>query len=440
MATNSRNVFQGNLNTSDALNPTRFPTYRDDYRYTSTQSGTVRFNLDSSQFDTFLQVLDTRTGEVLAVNDDFGPGSNSQISLTIQPGSDFVVRVTSYQAYGVGDYSLTITTTDPPAGSGIGEGGLQRGGGYSPVYGYGLVDAAAAIARSIRSIAPPSDQFNFGGLDWSNDIVNAPDGWARNYTGQGITVAVIDTGVDYTHPDLDQNIWRNYGEVPGNGLDDDGNGYVDDFIGWDFVDQDNNPMDGKEHGTHVAGTIAAENNGVGIRGVAYNARIMPIRVLGPNGGTNSNIAAGIRYAVDNGAQVINMSLGGGGFSQEIADAVEYATLRNSMVVIAAGNEGEPQPANPGALATRWGLVVGAIDRNLNMADFSNLAGPSPAMAYVVAPGVEITSTVPGGGYTNLDGTSMAAPHVAGVVAQMLSANPNLTPTQIRQILLETALS
>ncbi len=121
---------------------------------------------------------------------------------------------------------------------------------------------------------------------------------------------MVDTGVDYTHPDLDGNIWTNSREIAGNGVDDDGNGYVDDVHGWDFVGNDNAPLDADGHGTHVSGTIAAENNGVGITGVAYNAKIMPVRVLDENGsGTNAAIAAGIRYAADNGARVINLSLG-----------------------------------------------------------------------------------------------------------------------------------
>jgi subtilisin len=197
-------------------------------------------------------------------------------------------------------------------------------------------------------------------------------------------------------------------------------------------------MDFEGHGTHVAGTIVGENNGFGITGVAHGAKIMPIRVLGENGGTGEWIARGIRYAVDNGAQVLNLSLGSASPNQLILEAVRYASQKGAIVVMAAGNSSKAQPEYPGAIAKEFGIVVGAVDRNLNMGSFSNLAGSDAAMRYVVAPGVDVYSTVPGDRYKALNGTSMAAPHVAGVVALMLSANPNLTPAQVRQIVIETA--
>jgi subtilisin family serine protease len=307
---------------------------------------------------------------------------------------------------------------------------------FSSVYGYGLIDAGAAVARALGQNAF-SEVRDLGGVNWGSDLINAPEAWNRGYTGQNIIVAVVDTGVDYTHPDLDSNIWRNNGEVFGNGVDDDRNGYIDDVIGWDFVNSDNNPMDEDTHGTHVAGTIAAENNGFGVTGVAYNGKIMPVRVLGENGGTNEWVARGIRYAADNRANVINLSLGGS-YSQIVIDAVRYATQKGAIVVMAAGNESEAQPGYPASIAAEVGITVGAIDPNLYMGTFSNWAGADPDMAYVVAPGVGVYSTVPGGRYDSYDGTSMAAPHVAGVAALMLSANRNLTPTQVRQIMVETA--
>jgi subtilisin family serine protease len=300
-----------------------------------------------------------------------------------------------------------------------------------------MVDAAAAVAQAIARSPYPSVP-DLGGNDWNLDAINAPEVWAAGYTGQGIVVAVIDTGVDYTHLDLDANIWVNTQEIAGNGIDDDGNGYIDDVRGWDFVDQDNNPMDLYGHGTHVAGTIAAENNGIGITGVAYNAKIMPVKVLGADGnGTTPDVAAGIRYAADNGADVINLSLGGNFFSTDIASAVEYATNRGAMVVMAAGNSASFQPGFPANLANQWGIAVGAVDNRNRVAPFSNGAG-IPALNYVVAPGVGIYSTIPGNTYRQANGTSMATPHVAGVVALMLSANPTLTPAQITPLLTSSA--
>ncbi|MGI0495306.1 S8 family peptidase [Alkalinema pantanalense CENA528] len=401
----------------------------DDYSFVGQQAGQVQFNLDSYNFDTYLQVINGQTGQLIAWDDDSGPGTNSEIVLNFEAGQSFIIRVTSYGAYATGSYSIAADVTyrpSPPPGS------LP----FSSVYGYGLVDAGAAVARSIGQ-SPFPEVPNLGGVAWGEDLVNAPESWTRGYTGQNTVVAVIDTGVDFTHPDLDDNIWYNSDEVFGNGIDDDRNGYIDDIIGWDFVNGDYNPMDEDGHGTHVAGTIAAENNGFGVIGVAYNTRIMPIRVLGDNGGTGEWISRGIRYAADNGADVINLSLGGA-YSQIIIDAIQYATQLGSIVIMAAGNESASQPGYPAAIATQVGIAVGAIDWNLNMGDFSNLAGTDPSMAYVVAPGVNVYSTVPGGQYEAFNGTSMASPHVAGVAALMLSANPNLTPAQVRQIIIETA--
>jgi subtilisin family serine protease len=277
-------------------------------------------------------------------------------------------------------------------------------------------------------------------------MVNAPEAWARGYTGQGVTVAVIDSGVDINHADLRNNIWRNTREIANNGVDDDRNGYIDDVFGWNFGigQNNNNVLPGtayNDHGTHVAGTIAALRNNVGMTGIAPNARIMAIRlgnVSSEGYFTNAgSLATAVRYAVNNGARVINMSLGWGD-SAELRDALAYATSRNVIVVSSAGNNQVQSPGNPSLYAINYGFAVGAIDISRDIADFSNLAGTDSRMRYVSAPGVGVYSTLPGNLYGFKDGTSMAAPHVAGVVALMLSANPNLTHTQVRQILIDTA--
>ena len=251
----------------------------------------------------------------------------------------------------------------------------------------------------------------------------------------------MSTGVDYTHPDLDGNIWRNPGEIAGNGIDDDRNGFIDDIRGWDFVSGDNNPMDldWDGHGTHVAGAIAAERNDFGITGVAYNAQIMPVRVLNTFGsGSPNDVAAGIRYAADNGANVINLSLGNEFVpSNVINNAIQYANNKGSVVVMAAGNSGVDQPDYPARNADSLGIAVGSIDINGRMADTSNRAGSKP-LDYLVAPGVDIYSTTPDNTYETYSGTSMATPQVAGVAALVLSANPNLTPAQVEYILTTTA--
>ncbi|MFB2974712.1 S8 family peptidase [Microseira sp. BLCC-F43] len=309
---------------------------------------------------------------------------------------------------------------------------------FNSNFGYGLVDAAGAVAAAIGR-SPFAEVSALGGNNWGLDAIKAPEVWHQGYTGQGTVVAVIDTGVDYTHRDLDNNIWVNPKEIPGNNLDDDGNGFVDDVRGWDFVNDDSAPMDEQGHGTHVAGIIAAENNGFGTTGVAFNAKIMPVRVLGESGGSQSDIAAGIRYAVDNGADVINLSLGGDFTSAQEANAIRYAAEKGVVVVMAAGNESKSQPVYPARYSTNYGIAVGAVNRNNQMPGFCNKAGTTE-LDYVVAPGVNIYSTWTGNNYEFATGTSMASPYVAGVAALILSANPNLSPAQVETILTSTANS
>jgi subtilisin len=353
-----------------------------------------------------------------------GGNRSEEITRQLSAGT-YYARVYRYR--GSTNYNLTLSATTGTV--------LP---GYSSTSGYGLVNAAAAVARGLNQ-SPFANVPTFGGAnDWGLNLVNAPEVWAGGYTGQNVVVAVLDTGVDRNHSDLASNIWTNSDEIANDGIDNDANGYIDDVYGWNFANGNNNTLDGNNHGTHVAGSIAGLNNGVGVTGVAYNSRIMPVKVLSNSGSGSSNgVAQGIRYAVDNGADVINMSLGGG-FSSDIQSAIQYASSQGVIVVMAAGNEGASTPSYPAFHATSWGIAVGAVDSSNNMASFSNRAGSNSSMMYVTAPGVQVYSTLPNGGYGFLSGTSMAAPHVAGVVALMLSANPNLTEAQIRQMITATA--
>jgi hypothetical protein len=395
----------------------------DYYRFSLGTSSNFSLNLTGLSADADVSLLDSNGSEITSSTN----GSNDSESITRQLNAGtYFVRVYPYS--GSTNYNLSLSATTATVTP-----------GYSAISGYGLVNAAAAVAGALNQ-SPFADVPTFGGAnDWGVNLVNAPEAWARGYTGQGVIVAVLDTGVDRNHADLAGNIWTNGGEIANDGLDNDGNGYVDDVYGWNFANGNNNTLDGNRHGTHVAGTIAARNNGFGATGVAYNSRIMPVKVLSDSGsGSSSGVAQGIRYAVDNGADVINMSLGGGSTNSAVQSALQYASSRGVIVVMAAGNEGAAQPGYPASNATTWGLAVGAVNSSNQMASFSNRAGSDSSMSYVTAPGVQVYSTLPNGGYGFLSGTSMAAPHVAGVVALMLNANPNLTDAQVRQIITATA--
>ncbi len=182
--------------------------------------------------------------------------------------------------------------------------------------------------------------------------IDAPEAWDIQ-KGTNIVIAVVDTGVDYNHADLSNNIWSNTREIPGNGIDDDGNGFIDDVRGWDFANNDNNPMDDNRHGTHLAGIIAAQgNNGVGVTGVNWSARIMPVKFMNAAGaGTTATAINAINYAVRNGAKVINASFGGGAFSQAMFNAINAANNAGVLFVAAAGNNGRNNDAAPTYPAT-----------------------------------------------------------------------------------------
>ena len=274
---------------------------------------------------------------------------------------------------------------------------------------------------------------------------NVPDLWGLLATqaeaawdvsrGDGIVVAVIDTGVRYRHKDLRANMWVNPGEIAHNRKDDDGNGYADDVYGWDFVKNRANPNDRHGHGTHVAGIIAATgNNGMGVVGMAWGARIMAVRGLDAKGyGYTSNLAKAMMYAVENGADVLNNSWGSPFLSSDIQDAVDAATSMGAVVVFAAGNSNSPYA---GTASARHAIAVAATEYGDTRASFSNY-GSSISVA---APGVDILSLkgprrvggqVVEHQYRVLSGTSMAAPHVSGLAALLLSAMPNLTPDEVR---------
>lgn len=220
---------------------------------------------------------------------------------------------------------------------------------------------------------------------------------------------------------------------------DDGNGFLDDAWGWDFVDNEPLPADESGHGTHLAGIVAGHDNGMGVTGVAPGATIMPVRVLGPrNSGYLVNVAAGIRYAADNGADIINVSIGGPK-NASVTEAIEYALDRNVLVVAAAGNDDAQSPTYPAALGATLANTISVGDYRAagTLGGSSNLVGGSGAVQ-VDAPGINILSSFFGGGTMYMGGTSMATAHVSGIAALALSANPNLTAAELRNLIVAGA--
>ncbi len=291
----------------------------------------------------------------------------------------------------------------------------------------------------------PNDP-NFGNL-WgmhqaSDRDIDAPEAWDVWTGDPNFVVAVIDTSIRTNHPDLAANIWVNPGETAGNGIDDDGNGYIDDINGWDFYANDNNPSSTNnswdyQHGTHTAGTVGAVgNNGVGVTGVNWRCKLMALQFLGPGGGSISDAIAALNYARNKGVKVSNNSWGGGGFSSSMRTAIENSKSVGHVFVAAAGNAGvniDNNPFYPAAYDNTNLVSVAATNSADGKPSWSNYG---PTRVDLGAPGAGIYSTF-NASYAYGDGTSMACPHVAGVVALVYSKNPSLTYGQVIDQVLTT---
>ncbi len=331
---------------------------------------------------------------------------------------------------------------------------------------------AIPSAPAAKTGADPLLKDQWGMLD--NKVTDA---WKFTMGSPEMIVAVIDTGVDYTHEDLLPNLWRNSKEIAGNKIDDDNNGYVDDMIGWDFSSNDNLPYDlsfdplqvlfqGKNpgHGTHCAGNVAARgDNGIGIAGVAPNVKIMSLRFISEDGsGTTADAIKAVRYAVDNGAKVLSNSWGSegedpaeGAENQALRDAVTYAQEKGSLFIAAAGNghqgvgynnDTDKAPAYPASYDHENIISVAALDANNQLGSFSNWGMKTVDIG---APGVNVFSTMVANKYSNYvaniggfevtwDGTSMATPHVAGAAALYWSLHPTKTWSEVKAAIMTTA--
>ena len=272
--------------------------------------------------------------------------------------------------------------------------------------------------------------------------IDAPEAWDEQTGSSEIIVAVVDTGVDYNHRDLLGNLWINSDEVPDNGVDDDNNDYIDDVYGYDFFNKDSNPIDDHGHGTHCSGTIAARgDNGADVAGVCWNAKIMSLKFLNSYGdGYTSDAATAFYYAVDNGADIVSNSWGGGSYSETLQEAIEYAHSQGVIMVAAAGNKNSNKTYYPACY--EYMMAVAATNSNDQRAPFSNYGD----WVDIAAPGVDILSlraegtsegTVYDSYATVMSGTSMACPHTAGILALIMSTYPEISTEGVITRLLQT---
>lgn len=305
------------------------------------------------------------------------------------------------------------------------------------------VEYAEPSYYGLGCITPNDTNFNLqwglhntGQTGGSSDAdIDAPEGWDIEKGEQGVKVAIIDSGIEYTHSDLSSRIWINYGD-PINGADDDGNGFTDDYRGWDFVNNDNDPNDDhtNSHGTHCAGIAgAATNNNLGVAGVDWNCKLMAIKSMKSNNVILwVDAAEGLTYAANMGADIISMSWSGTGTSQTLKDAIDYAYGKGCVLVAASGNYGTSSPYIPASYGNT--IAVGATDHNDERWEDSNYGYHID----LVAPGVDIYSTKRSNNYGYITGTSMSTPMVAGAAALLKAQDYTYTQNQILAILTMTA--
>jgi subtilisin family serine protease len=311
----------------------------------------------------------------------------------------------------------------------------------SPNY---IVEIQAGIFPFWKRPRSPKPDPKFGDpyfyLSYGVDKVQAPKVWEKFTVGsRDIVVGVIDTGIDYRHEDLVGNLWKNPKEIPNNGLDDDQNGYIDDIYGWNFYNNTNDPFDDNQHGTHVSGIIGAvAGNRIGTIGMSPKVSLMACKFLGKDGrGTTSTAIRAIEYALKNGAKILNNSWGGPRFSQPLLDTIKAAERMGVLFIAAAGNYNrdlDEEPLYPASYDAVNIISVASSDSGDYKSVFSNYGRVSVDLA---APGSAIYSTLPNGGYGNLDGTSMATPHVSGAAALIWAYRQDLSLYDLKDLILKS---
>lgn len=302
-------------------------------------------------------------------------------------------------------------------------------------------ETQAAVPPAFRTTYRPDPHTYQSWALQDSSPIDIQKAWTKAHAMKRVVVAVIDTGIDYNHPDLKDNLWKNPKEIPNNGVDDDKNGFVDDIIGWDFVNHDALPYDDHGHGTHVSGIIGAvRGNGIGISGIAPSVKLMVVKYYSPKSSGQKNLQNTIksfRYAIENGADIINYSGGGAEFSKEEHRMIELAHQRGILVIAAAGNERQNADVNayyPASYELPNIVSVAALTAERELVESSNYG---ISKIDVAAPGHQILSTLPNNKYGYMTGTSQATAFITGIAALALAQNPLLTAPQLKALLLHS---
>lgn len=288
---------------------------------------------------------------------------------------------------------------------------------------------------------PDRNGGNSGSVGVVGADINAEKAWNITKGSKRVVIAVIDTGIDYNHPDLKDNIWVNTKEIAGNNKDDDGNGYIDDVYGWNANAKNGNPMDGNAHGTHCAGTIGAKHgNGIGVAGVMDDVSLMAVKFLSDEGsGSLADAVVAIDYATKMNVDIMSNSWGGGGFSKTLEDAIIAAKNRGILFVAAAGNDGTNNDSAPHYPSNYQVDNVVSVAAHTNQDSLASFSCFGKRTVHVAAPGFNILSTTPGNNYKVFSGTSMATPHVSGVLGLLIAEEGRQDVKAVRDRLMATTV-